>query len=68
MVSAETPSESSARSNLLMSRRVSDKITTCVIEGLCTGKKLHTLAFEITITTWNLKPPLKISRSATIIC
>ena len=54
--------------NLLMSRHVSDKIATCVIEGLCTGKKLHTLAFEITITVWNLKPPLKISRSATIIC
>ena len=47
--------------NLLTSRRVSDKIAMCVMEGLCTGEKLHTLAFE-------MKPSLKISRSTTIIC
>ena len=68
MVSAETPLKIAHVPNLLMSHRVSDKIATCVIEGLCTDEKLHTLAFEITITAWNLKPPLKIFRSATIIC
>ena len=33
--------------NLLTSRRVSDKIASCVIEGSSTGEKLHSLAFEI---------------------
>ena len=32
--------------NLLTSRRVSDKIATCVIEGLSTGEKLHSLALK----------------------
>ena len=68
MVSTETPLKIVHAPTLLTSHRVSDKIATCVIEGLCTGENLHTLAFEITITVWNLKPPLKISRSATIIC
>ena len=35
-------------SNLLTIRHVGDKIAKCVIEGLSTGEKLHTLAFEIT--------------------
>ena len=35
--------------NLLTSRRVGDKIATCVIEGFFTGENLHSLAFEITI-------------------
>ena len=37
--------------NLLTSHCVSDKIATCVIEGLSTGEKRHSLAFEITIIT-----------------
>ena len=32
--------------NLLTSRRVSDKIATCVIEGFSTSENLHSLAFE----------------------
>ena len=51
MVSAETPSEIARAPNLLTSRRVSDKIATCVIEGFSTGENLHSLAFEITIIT-----------------
>ena len=47
MVSAETPSENRAAPNLLTSCLVSDKIATYVIEGLSTGEKLHSLAFEI---------------------
>ena len=42
MVSAETPSENNACPNLLMTRRVGDKITTsytqCVIVRLSTGE------------------------------
>ena len=39
MVSAETPSENSKRTpNLLTCCRVSDKIATCVIEGLSNGE------------------------------
>ena len=42
MVSAEIPSENSARPKFMTSRRVGDKIATsytqCVTEGLSTGK------------------------------
>ena len=52
MVSAEPPLKITCAPNLLMSRCVSDKIATCVIEGFSTGEKLHhSLAFEITIIT-----------------